>query len=52
LRATRRRWRRYSTVFSTPWRIVSFGFQPSERIFLVSRKMKGLSPIHPRSPPV
>src|SRR5438876_2061946 len=44
--------RRYSTVFSTPWRMVSFGFQPSERTFFVSRKMNGLSPIQPRSPPV
>jgi hypothetical protein len=32
--------------------MVSFGFQPSERTFFVSRKMKGLSPIQPRSPPV
>ena len=40
-----------STVRNTPSRIVSFGFQPSARMRRVSRRMNGLSPIHPRSPP-
>ena len=29
----------------------NLGVQPSARILAVSRKMNGLSPIHPRSPP-
>src|SRR5260221_7310729 len=33
-------------------RMVIFGFQPVAWIFFVSKKMKGLSPIHPRSPPL
>ena len=40
-----------STVRTTPSRMVSFGFQPSARMRCVSRKMNGLSPIQPRSPP-
>ena len=43
---------RYSSVRRIPSRIVSFGIQPNSRILRQSRKMKGLSPIHPRSPPV
>src|SRR5579862_6423443 len=43
---------RKRTVVSTPSRIDSFGAQPNARIFLQSRKMNGLSPIQPRSPPV
>jgi hypothetical protein len=35
-----------------PCSIVSLGFQPVARILAVSRKMKGLSPIQPRLPPV
>src|ERR1039458_2325264 len=42
---------RQSLVFSTPSRIVRCGFQPSERMRVVSRKMNGLSPIQPRTPP-
>ena len=34
------------------WRIVNVGFQPVAWIFFVSRKMNGLSPIQPRSPPL
>src|SRR5450631_4313888 len=43
---------RYSSVFITPFWIDSFGVQPSARIRLQSRKINGLSPIQPRSPPV
>ncbi len=43
---------RNSTVLSIPSRMLSFGFQPKDRTFAVSRKMNGLSPIQPRSPPV
>ena len=39
-------------VLETPSCMVNFGFHPRARIFLVSSKMNGLSPIHPRSPPV
>src|SRR5712675_342803 len=42
---------KYSTVLTTPWRIVNFGRHPSARILAVSRKMNGLSPLQPRSPP-
>src|SRR5688572_4965662 len=44
--------RRKSTVLTMPSLMVSFGFHPRARIFVVSRNMKGLSPIHPRSPPL
>ena len=37
---------------TTPSRIVSVGRQPSARIRAQSRKMNGLSPTQPRSPPV
>src|SRR5581483_6127625 len=40
-----------STVRTMPSRIVSFGRQPSVPMRAVSRKMKLLSPIHPREPP-
>ena len=44
--------RSQSRVRSTPWRMVSLGRQPRARARAASRKMKGLSPIQPRSPPV
>src|SRR4051794_34532936 len=43
---------RKSTVARIPSRMLSFGCQPSARIRLQSRKINGLSPIQPRSPPV
>src|SRR5258708_16179589 len=43
---------RYSRVAMTPSRIERRGSQPIARILAVSRKMNGLSPIQPRSPPV
>src|SRR5262249_44523639 len=43
---------RNSAVRTTLCSIVGRGFQPRERIFFVSRKMNGLSPIQPRSPPL
>ena len=49
---TQRFARSQSTVRTMPSRMVSFGRQPVARILAVSRKMNGLSPIQPRSPPV
>src|ERR1700736_4785245 len=43
---------KYSNVLITPLWIDNLGDQPSARIRLQSRKMNGLSPIQPRSPPV
>ena len=43
--------RRNSRVRITASRIVSRGFQPRDRILVVSRKMNGLSPTQPRHPP-
>src|SRR5262249_15905679 len=42
---------RKSTVRTAPSRIDRLGAPPSDRTRAVSRKMNGLSPIHPRSPP-
>src|SRR5688500_8388037 len=44
--------RRKSTVRSTPCRMPNRGAQPVARAFFVSRKINGLSPTHPRSPPL
>ena len=43
--------RRNSSVRMMPCSMVSSGFQPSERMRAQSRKMNGLSPTQPRSPP-
>ena len=43
---------KYVSVRSTASRMLSFGRQPRARTRAVSRKMNGLSPIQPRSPPV
>lgn len=45
-------WVNHSSVCRTLSLIVYRGFQPSARTRAVSRKMKGLSPTQPRSPPV
>src|SRR3981081_3208598 len=41
-----------ATVFSTACRIANFDPHPVFRTLVVSKKMNGLSPIHPFSPPV
>lgn len=42
----------HRSVFTMPCSMVWLAFQSVAWIFAVSRKMKGLSPIQPRSPPV
>src|SRR5215467_8420666 len=44
--------RRNASVRRTPCSMLSCGCHPSARIRVVSRKMNGLSPTQPRSPPV
>src|SRR5260221_6507678 len=43
--------RKYRSVRTTPSLMLKLGDHPSSLIRCVSKKMKGLSPIHPRSPP-
>src|SRR5215472_1348853 len=43
--------RRNSSVRTMPCSMVNSGFHPNDRMRAQSRKMNGLSPTHPRSPP-